>query len=414
MHVVRREAGALEHRGGFHLAVNAPARAESPPPGARRARCKGAARSSCGSKPSATVRSRILLRRQRRILLVRALRIIAQASHAPGGLGPGALSSAQGSSSCSAPTRICTRSSPPARRGTARPRRAHGASGSRLKAGSSAARICIHHARLLGEQLRQRRARAPPAARCRRPQCRRMPSRRASANRPPSSGRGTRAACPRRACFLEPRRVATQLRGVVRSGRFGAELAVHLRQRRGAQAVAWRAEIDRATARSGAHPSCSAGVQRCGARRFDGRERRDDQRHRRDHAPVDRASLQRGAASTANPCRPGSRCRARAQLLAHGAAPCRRAPHPRRARRTAAIQLAERRMSPTASRYRRARMLVIASATARRPEAGASSTATGVRSPIAIASPAWPSIIGERDGDIAHRHLPGPDHLDRG
>ena len=37
-----------------------------------------------------------------------------------------------------------------------------------------------------------------------------------------------------------------------------------------------------------------------------------------------------------------------------------------------------------------ARMLVSASPTARRPDAGASSTATGVRSPIAIASPAWP------------------------
>ncbi len=36
-----------------------------------------------------------------------------------------------------------------------------------------------------------------------------------------------------------------------------------------------------------------------------------------------------------------------------------------------------------------AAMLVIASPTASRPEAGPSSSATGVRSPIAIASPAW-------------------------
>ena len=71
-------------------------------------------------------------------------------------------------------------------------------------------------------------------------------------------------------------------------------------------------------------------------------------------------------------------------------------------------------------------MLVIASATAMRPDAGASISASGVRSPIAIASPAWPRksisvtatsatgtchgpTIGSRaaqsaDGAVADRH----------
>ena len=56
----------------------------------------------------------------------------------------------------------------------------------------------------------------------------------------------------------------------------------------------------------------------------------------------------------------------------------------------------------------------MASATASRPEAGALSTATGVRSPIAIASPRMPAIVGDRDRHVADRNLPGTDHLDRG
>ncbi len=52
----------------------------------------------------------------------------------------------------------------------------------------------------------------------------------------------------------------------------------------------------------------------------------------------------------------------------------------------AAIQFAERRMSSRAP-MSAAAMLVTASPIASRPEAGASSSATGVRSPIAIASP---------------------------
>ena len=55
--------------------------------------------------------------------------------------------------------------------------------------------------------------------------------------------------------------------------------------------------------------------------------------------------------------------------------------------------------------------LVIASPTAMRAEAAASSSASGVRSPIAIASPAMPSKSVQRDRAIGHRHLPRADHL---
>ena len=56
-------------------------------------------------------------------------------------------------------------------------------------------------------------------------------------------------------------------------------------------------------------------------------------------------------------------------------------------------------------------MLVIASAIARRAEAAASSSATGARSPIAIASPVLTSKLVARHGRVGDRHLPGPDHL---
>ena len=55
----------------------------------------------------------------------------------------------------------------------------------------------------------------------------------------------------------------------------------------------------------------------------------------------------------------------------------------------AAIQLADRRTFESEP-MSAARILVNDSATASRPEAGASSTATGVRSPMAMASPVWP------------------------
>ncbi len=51
-------------------------------------------------------------------------------------------------------------------------------------------------------------------------------------------------------------------------------------------------------------------------------------------------------------------------------------------------------------------MLVMASATARRAEAAASSSATGVRSPMAMASPVVDVEAGGGDGRVGHRHLP--------
>ena len=56
-------------------------------------------------------------------------------------------------------------------------------------------------------------------------------------------------------------------------------------------------------------------------------------------------------------------------------------------------------------------MLVIASATASRADAAASSSATGVRSPIAIASPVVTSKLVVGHGRVGDRHLPRPDHL---
>ena len=46
-----------------------------------------------------------------------------------------------------------------------------------------------------------------------------------------------------------------------------------------------------------------------------------------------------------------------------------------------------------------------------RPEAGASSMAMGVRSPIDMASPREAFVIRQRHGAIRHRQLPGADHL---
>ena len=56
-------------------------------------------------------------------------------------------------------------------------------------------------------------------------------------------------------------------------------------------------------------------------------------------------------------------------------------------------------------------MLVIASPTAMRPEAGASISASGVRSPIAMASPAYPSKSISVTATSATGTCHGPDHL---
>ena len=76
----------------------------------------------------------------------------------------------------------------------------------------------------------------------------------------------------------------------------------------------------------------------------------------------------------------------------------------------AAIQLAESLTSRELA-IGAASRLVIASATAMRPDAGASISASGVRSPIAIASPAIAVEVRQRHGAVGHRHLPRADHL---
>ena len=124
----------------------------------------------------------------------------------------------------------------------------------------------------------------------------------------------------------------------------------------------------------------------------DRRERRDDQRHRRDDRLVCARRRATSSSSTANPCRPESQCRA------PGTAPCR----PRAPRRTAQRPRRVRRRRPSswptagcrrAGARSAARMFVTASATAMRAAAAGSSSASGVRSPIAIASPATCWIV---------------------
>ena len=80
----------------------------------------------------------------------------------------------------------------------------------------------------------------------------------------------------------------------------------------------------------------------------------------------------------------------RAQLPRRGPARCRTGPRPRAGSPQAAIQFAESLTSPSA-RTSAAAMFVIASPTAMRPEAGASSSAMAGRSPSAIASPVAPA-----------------------
>ncbi len=63
------------------------------------------------------------------------------------------------------------------------------------------------------------------------------------------------------------------------------------------------------------------------------------------------------------------------------------------------------------SRMAAAAMLVIASPTAMRPDAGASTSASGVRSPMRHRLAAMGVIAHQRDRDIRHRHLPRTDHL---
>ena len=96
--------------------------------------------------------------------------------------------------------------------------------------------------------------------------------------------------------------------------------------------------------------------------------------------------------------RAGQRSRATARTVSNSAASSPGAP-------AAAIQLAESFTSESARTGAAARF-VRASATAIRPEAGASSTARGVRSPIANASPAYPwnesSVVAQSATGTCH------------
>ena len=100
--------------------------------------------------------------------------------------------------------------------------------------------------------------------------------------------------------------------------------------------------------------------------------------------------------------RAGQRSRATARTVSNSAASSPGAP-------AAAIQLAESFTSESARTGAAARF-VRASATAIRPDAGASSTARGVRSPMANASPAYPwnesSVVAQSATGTCH----GPTH----
>ena len=206
-----------------------------------------------------------------------------------------------------------------------------------------------------------------------------------------------------------PRRAAAA--AADRRGRRGcvAELAVHLRQREPPRRFVPRARSMSHSERRAARPA-AAPASACGARRAPARtpRRSATPAPRRSCSPppsrhavfIDSESLPTGMAMPER----------RTQLLADRAHRRRRAPRPRpaRRRRPSSWPTGAPRASAAMSA---ARMLVIASATASRPEAGASSNATGVRSPIAIASPAMRLVVGERHRDVAHRHLPGTDQL---
>ena len=89
VHVVRLETGALQHRGHFHLAVDA-LLAQHGDPGPRDLRDEGAAMSSFGSKVSATLRPGAPLSQAAANSSRAQPRLIAQLAHAERSLRPGA------------------------------------------------------------------------------------------------------------------------------------------------------------------------------------------------------------------------------------------------------------------------------------------------------------------------------------
>ncbi len=209
---------------------------------------------------------------------------------------------------------------------------------------------------------------------------------------------------PRGAQLRERRGELQQAAGLVEIGGLVAQLAVHLRERRAAQAVPAARPGRPATGSLRRSCSCSAGVSVRPASvtgaNADTTSETGAMTHfsapsaSRQSVRIDSESLPTGMAMPS--C--GHSSFATARTVAYSAASSPRSPH-------AAIQLADRRICDSAA-MSAASTLVIASATARRPEAGASSSATGLRSPMAIASPAHALVVGERHRHVAHRHLP--------
>ena len=290
--------------------------------------------------------------------------------------------------------RRCARRRPSAGRAERRGRRGRGGPGSRARGPRSAARAWSTTPELLGEQrgedARRRRAsrageRREVDAQARR--ARRRPSRRASRTARRRSGRGRRGRARPRAARRARRRGALSRSG---SSTSGASFPIWPKT--------W-ARIEpprraRPAARSTKHELGLAAVgpqlrRQRAAHVVAGRERRDDERQRA-------TTTSRGCP----PLLPGRAHRHRvladrdARRPAAGTARgprrarCRRAPRPRPGEPAAAIQLAESFTRESAVDRRRRQVGERLADRHPRPRPGASITASGVRSPIAKASPA--------------------------
>ena len=176
--------------------------------------------------------------------------------------------------------------------------------------------------------------------------------------------------------------------GSSRSARLIAELTVHLRERRAAQPIAACAQVDQPQRSRAAHRA-AAPASACGARRAPARTPRRSAtparprscaRRPRCHAVfIDSESLPTGIAMPSA----GHSSSPTARTVSYSAASSPGSPQ-------AAIQLADSRISRERADVRREDVGDRLGHRQPRRTPAASSTATGVRSPIAIASPAWP------------------------
>jgi len=185
-----------------------------------------------------------------------------------------------------------------------------------------------------------------------------------------------------------------------------ARLAEDLRQRRRAETRAASREVHQ---HQGGRALVGPELRReCRAHVVARRERRDDQRQRADDLArvavcchvvrIDIESLPTGiltpSAGTGR-APPRARCRTA------------RRPRPARPRPPSSCRELDERQGPDGAAAR----FVSASPTAIRPDAGASMTASGVRSPIAKRLPRVPIKRQQRRRAIGDRHLPGSDAL---